>query len=316
MKALPAGAGDSVRAFLTAFQDDLCAALQAEEAAARFREEILDTPGGGRSRPRVLAGETIEKAAVHYSDTRGRRLPQAATERRPELAGRAYEAVSVSTIVHPRNPYAPTSHMNVRFFSTTDGAGEAGGEIWWFGGGFDLTPYYGSASDAVAWHRAAAAACEGLGPEAHADMKKACDEYFFLRHRDEPRGIGGIFFDDLSEPGFECCFHFLRAVAEGYRDAYLPILRRHKDRPYGERERRFQLLRRGRYAEFNLLWDRGTRFGIQSGGRVESILASMPPLVAWEYDPSHEPGSPEARLLEDFLRPRDWLAEAAEESTR
>jgi len=311
----PPGAPDRVRAFLTGFQDELCAALEAEETTARFHQEVLDTPGGGCSRPRVLAGATIEKAAVHYSDTRGQRLPEAASERRPELAGRAYEAVSVSTIVHPRNPYAPTSHMNVRFFSTVDPSGEADAEpIWWFGGGFDLTPYYGVRSDAIAWHRAAAAACAVLSPEAYPGMKKACDEYFFLRHRGEPRGIGGIFFDDLSEGGFESCFRFLRAVVTGYRDAYLPILRARKEEPYGERERHFQLLRRGRYAEFNLLWDRGTRFGIEAGGRVESILASMPPLVAWEYNAQPEAGSPEAKLLEDFLRPRDWLSITGEES--
>lgn len=315
MRRLPPDAADRVRVFLSRFQDDLCAALEAEESGARFREDVLDSPGGGHSRPRVLAGTVLEKAAVHYSDTRGKWLPQAASERRPELAGRVYEAVSVSTIVHPRNPYAPTSHMNVRFFSTKGTSTDPDvAPIWWVGGGFDLTPYYGFRSDAIAWHRAAAAACEVLGPNAYPSMKKACDEYFFLRHRAEPRGIGGIFFDDLSEGGFERCFQFLRAVAEGYRDAYVPILGRRKAEPYGERERHFQLLRRGRYAEFNLLWDRGTRFGIEAGGRVESILASMPPLVAWEYDHSPEPGSREARLNEDFLRPQDWLSLAAEES--
>ncbi len=311
MSAPPPDTVAAVRAYLGDFQDRLCAALEGEEPSARFRGETVETPGGGVSRPRVLSGEVIEKAAVHFSDTRGKRLPQAASERRPELAGRAYAALSVSTIVHPLNPYAPTSHMNVRFFTATDAessGSRARAPIWWFGGGFDLTPYYGFRADAVAWHRAAAQACASLGGDAYPEMKKACDEYFFLHHRGEPRGIGGIFFDDLNEAGFTRCFDFVRAVADGYLEAYLPILRLRKGTRYGERERRFQLLRRGRYAEFNLIWDRGTRFGLEAGGRVESILASMPPLVAWEYEFQPEPGTPESQLYEEFLPPRDWLA--------
>jgi len=296
-----------LRAFLLELQDRLCAGLEAEESGgARFREERFATAEGGLARPRVLeGGEVIEKSAVHFSHTLGQELPPAATARRPQLAGRRYEAVSVSLIVHPRNPYAPTSHMNVRFFL-------AHGEplVWWFGGGFDLTPFYGFEEDAVHWHRTARAACEPFGPEAYLRFKKACDEYFRLAHRGEQRGIGGLFFDDLDEGGFERCFALLRRVGEHYELAYLPILRRRKSTPHGAREREFQLYRRGRYAEFNLVQDRGTRFGLQSGGRVESILASMPPLAAWRYDWHPEPGTPEARLYEVFLRPRDWLAES------
>jgi coproporphyrinogen III oxidase len=244
----------------------------------------------------------IEKSAVHFSHTIGKALPAAATERRPELAGRAYEAVSVSLIVHPRNPYVPTSHMNVRFFVAHGDA-----PVWWFGGGFDLTPYYGFEEDAVHWHRTARAACAPLGPAAHPRFKKWCDEYFFLPHRGEPRGIGGLFFDDLDAPEFATCAAFWRSVGDHYLPAYVPIVQRRKATPWGERERAFQLQRRGRYAEFNLVYDRGTRFGLQSGGRVESILASLPPLVAWHYDWKPEPGSPEERLTTDFLRPRDWV---------
>ncbi len=295
---------EQVRAYLLDLQDRICAGLEAEETSgARFEEQRIETPGGGLARPRVIAGgAVIEKSAVHFSHTIGARLPEAATARRPELAGRGYEAVSVSLIVHPRNPYAPTSHMNVRFFTT-----RPDGEFWWFGGGFDLTPYYGFEEDVRAWHRAARDACEPLGTDAYPGMKKACDEYFFLPHRGEARGIGGIFFDDLCEGGFERCFAFQRSVGDHYLLAYRPILARRKDTPYGDRERDFQLYRRGRYAEFNLIYDRGTRFGLQSGGRVESILASMPPLAAWHYDWHPQPGSPEAALTERFLPTRDWL---------
>jgi coproporphyrinogen III oxidase len=297
----------AVRAFLLDLQDRICGALEAEETSdARFREDRFESPGGSFARPRVLeGGSVLEKSAVHYSHTRGRELPGPATERRPELAGRAYEAVSVSLIVHPRNPYAPTSHMNLRFFVTDDSD-----PVWWFGGGFDLTPYYAFEEDCVHWHRMAREACAALVPDAHARFKKWCDDYFTLPHRGEQRGIGGIFFDDLCEPGFAHCFAFARSVGEHYLRAYLPVLRRRKSAPWGEREREFQLYRRGRYAEFNLIYDRGTRFGLQSGGRVESILASLPPLAAWRYDWRPEPGSPEARLSEEFLRPRDWLASA------
>jgi coproporphyrinogen III oxidase len=233
----------------------------------------------------------------------GSALPPSASVQRPELAGRSFEGLGVSLVFHPRNPYAPTTHMNVRFFIAEKEGSEP---VWWFGGGFDLTPYYGFEEDAIHWHRTAREACAPFGPEAYPRYKQWCDEYFFLRHRGEPRGIGGLFFDDLNEGGFERCFAVLRSVGDHFLPAYLPILRRRKDTPYGERERDFQLYRRGRYVEFNLVWDRGTLFGLQSGGRTESILMSLPPLVRWRYNWQPEPGTPEARLYEEFLRPRDW----------
>jgi len=295
-----------IRGHLLDLQDRICAALEAEDDGALFREERFESATGGLARPRVLeGGAVIEKSAVHFSHTIGKALPAAATERRPELAGRAYEAVSVSLIVHPRNPYVPTSHMNVRFF-IAHGA-TAADAVWWFGGGFDLTPYYGFEEDAAHWHRTARSACEPLGPDAYPRFKKWCDEYFFLPHRGEPRGIGGLFFDDLDEGGFAHCSAFWRSVGNHYLPAYLPIVQRRKATPYGEREREFQLYRRGRYAEFNLVYDRGTRFGLQSGGRVESILASLPPLAAWRYDWKPVAGSAEERLYTEFLRPRDWV---------
>jgi len=301
---------EPVRAQLEALQDEVCEALEREDGSARFRREEIDREGGGLSRPRVLEGGlALEKAAVNLSHTRGAALPTAATARRPELAGRAYEAVSVSLIVHPRNPYAPTCHANFRFFAAgADGALEAAPEpVWWFGGGFDLTPCYGFEEDCVHWHRTAREALLPFGSDLYPRFKRACDEYFFLPHRGEPRGIGGLFYDDFDEGGFERCFALHRRLGEAYLEAYLPILRGRKETPFGEREREFQLYRRGRYAEFNLIYDRGTHFGLQAGGRAESILASLPPLVRWRYGWSPEPGSPEARLTQEFLRPRDWL---------
>jgi coproporphyrinogen III oxidase len=297
----------AVEAFLLEFQERACRALEAEEEReARFREDRIEGEGGSVARPRVLCdGPVLERAAVNFSHTVGRSLPAAATARRPELSGASYDAISVSLIVHPRNPYVPTSHANFRFFAA---APRDGDRVWWFGGGFDLTPYYGFEEDAVHWHEAAKAACDPFGPDLYDRYKLACDEYFYLEHRDEPRGIGGLFFDDLSEGGFDRCFAFVRGAAEHYLLAYRPILAFRKRHPYGERERSFQLFRRGRYVEFNLMYDRGTRFGLQSGGRIESILASLPPLVAWRYDWKPEPGTPEAELYEQFLRPRDWIA--------
>ncbi len=304
----------SVRAYLEGLQDEICAALEREDGSARFDRREIAREGGGCSRPRVLSdGPVIERAAVHYTHSVGRSLPPAATERRPELAGGSYEAVSVSAIVHPRNPYAPTSHANLRLFSARPP--EAGEAAWWFGGGFDLTPYYGFEEDVVHWHRCARDACLPFGDDLYPRMKAACDEYFFLPHREEPRGVGGLFFDDLDDlggGGFERCFAFVRSVGEGYLRAYLPILKRRKELPYADREREFQLYRRGRYVEYNLIYDRGTRFGLQVAGRAESILASMPPLVRWRYDWQPEPGSAEAQLYRDFLRPRDWLSEDME----
>jgi len=297
----------AVRAYLLSLQDRVCGAIETEDGAAHFREDIWERAEGGGGRSRVLAeGAVFERAGIGYSDVFGPSLPPSASARRPELAGRSFEALGVSLIFHPHNPYAPTAHMNVRYFLAEKEGGEP---IWWFGGGFDLTPYYGFEEDAVHWHRTAREACAPFGPEVYPRYKKWCDEYFFLRHRGEPRGIGGIFFDDLSEGGFERCFAFLRSVGDHFLPAYLPILARRKHLAYGERERDFQLYRRGRYVEFNLVWDRGTLFGLQSGGRAESILMSLPPLVRWRYDWHPEPGTPEARLYQEFLRPREWADE-------
>ncbi len=288
-----------------AFQDRVCEAVEAADETARFRRDEIERDGGGHSRPRVFEnGDVVERAAVNFSHTRGLRLPSAATERRPELTSESSEAVSVSLIVHPRNPYAPTCHANFRYFHASVENVEP---VWWFGGGFDLTPYYGFEDDAVQWHRAARDACAPFGANLYDRCKKACDEYFYLPHRGEARGIGGIFFDDYDEDGFERAFAFVRSASAAYLDAYFPILLRRATAPYGERERQFQLYRRGRYVEFNLLQDRGTRFGLEAGARTESVFASMPPLVRWEYDFQPELGSAEAKLMTDFLRPRDWL---------
>lgn len=294
----------TVKSYLLDLQDRICTALEAEDGVGRFCEDSWERPEGGGGRSRMMAeGAVLEQAGVGFSHVHGPGLPPSATAQRPELAGRSFEALGVSLVFHPLNPYVPTTHMNVRVF-----VAEKPGEepVWWFGGGFDLTPYYGFEEDAVHWHRTARAACEPFGADVYPRYKKWCDDYFFLKHRDEPRGIGGIFFDDLNEGGFEHCFGLLRSVGDHFLAAYLPILRRRKDTPHGERERDFQLYRRGRYVEFNLVWDRGTLFGLQSGGRTESILMSLPPLVRWRYGWRPEPGSPEARLYEEFLRPRDW----------
>jgi coproporphyrinogen III oxidase len=294
----------AVKSYLLDLQDRICAALEAEDGVAQFREESWERPEGGGGRSRVMTeGAVLEQAGVGFSHVHGPGLPPSATVQRPELAGRSFEALGVSLVFHPRNPYIPTTHMNVRVF-----VAEKPGEepVWWFGGGFDLTPYYGFEEDAVHWHRTARAACEPFGADVYPRYKHWCDEYFFLKHRGEPRGIGGIFFDDLNEGGFERCFGLLRSVGDHFLPAYVPILQRRRDTSHGERERDFQLYRRGRYVEFNLVWDRGTLFGLQSGGRTESILMSLPPLVRWRYGWQPEPGSPEARLYEEFLRPRDW----------
>ncbi|MCS5635619.1 MAG: oxygen-dependent coproporphyrinogen oxidase [Myxococcota bacterium] len=301
----------AVRDYLMDLQERICARMESIDGSANFRRDEMTREGGGLSRPWVLeAGTVCEKAAVNFTHTTGNRMPPAATERRPDLSGGSYEAVSVSLIVHPRNPYAPTCHANYRFFiATPPGTSPDPEPVWWFGGGFDLTPYYGFEEDAVHWHRVARDACQPFGDDLHDRLKKACDEYFYLPHRNEPRGIGGVFFDDFDEGGFERAFEFVRSLGDAFLLAYPPILERRKDIPYGEREREFQLYRRGRYAEFNLLHDRGTRFGLQAATRVESVLASMPPLVAWRYDWKAEPGSAEEALLTHFLEPRDWLAE-------
>ena len=296
--------GNAVKEYLLELQDTICAALAAEDGGVSFREDAWQRPQGGGGRSRVLEGGTyIEKAGVNFSHVKGTQLPPSASARRPELAGRGFEAMGLSLIVHPLNPYAPTSHANVRFF-IADKEGQE--PVWWFGGGFDLTPFYGFEEDAVHWHRTAKAACVPFGADTYTKYKKWCDEYFYLKHRDEPRGVGGLFFDDVNEEGFAESFAFMRSVGDSYLPAYLPILAKRKDMPYGEREREFQLYRRGRYVEFNLVYDRGTLFGLQSGGRTESILVSMPPLVRWQYDWQPEPGSAEEELYEVFLKPREW----------
>lgn len=299
----------AVEGYLLQLQDSICAELEEEDGAGKFMEDTWRRDGGealgGGGRSRVLsAGKVIEQGGINFSHVTGRHLPPSATAHRPELSGRAFEAMGLSLVIHPLNPYVPTSHANLRFF-IAEKPDQA--PIWWFGGGFDLTPYYGREDDCRHWHKVSSAACEPFGDQVYPKFKKWCDEYFFLKHRDEPRGIGGLFFDDLNEWGFDNCFAFVRSVGDHYISAYRPIVQRRKSIDYGERQRDFQLYRRGRYVEFNLVYDRGTLFGLQSGGRTESILMSLPPLVKWRYDWRPEPGSEEAVLYEKFLRPRDWL---------
>lgn len=296
---------ETVRTYFLDLQTRICHALEQVEHGAHFREDAWERPQGGGGHTRVLAqGRFFEQAGVNFSHVHGASLPPSATAQRPELAGCSFQALGVSLVIHPYNPFVPTSHCNVRFF-IADKPGM--NEIWWFGGGFDLTPYYGFDEDAIHWHRTAKRACDPFGADYYARFKKWCDEYFYIRHRQEPRGIGGLFFDDLNENGFDHCFGFTQSVGDHYLPAYLPIVERRKDAPYGEREREFQLYRRGRYVEFNLVYDRGTLFGLQSGGRTESILMSLPPRVAWRYNWQPEAGSAEARLYEVYLKPRDWL---------
>jgi len=295
----------AARSYFTGLQDRITSRFEELDGGARFHEDEWRREDGGGGRTRVLSGGALfERAGVNFSHVRGTALPPSATTRKPQLAGHGFEALGVSLVVHPRNPYVPTSHMNVRLLAT-DAVG--GDRAWWFGGGFDLTPYYGFEEDARHWHRTARLACTGFSADMYARCKRWCDDYFYLRHRREPRGIGGLFFDDLEEGGFARCFEFTRSVGDYYLPAYEPIVQRRRDTPYGDRERDFQLYRRGRYVEFNLVYDRGTLFGLQSGGRVESILMSLPPQVSWRYDWHPEPGSPEADLYEKFLVARDWL---------
>jgi coproporphyrinogen III oxidase len=299
---------NQVKAFLLSLQDQICQKLSAVDGRAQFKQDqwVREEGGGGQSR--VLTGGAIfEQAGVNFSHVSGATLPASATAHRPELAGRSFQAMGVSLVIHPLSPYIPTSHANVRFF-IAEKSGEA--PVWWFGGGFDLTPYYGFEEDARHWHQTAADLCQPFGDDVYPKYKKWCDDYFFIKHRNEARGIGGLFFDDLNSPDFAHCFAFMQAVANGFTDAYLPIVERRKTLTWGEREREFQLYRRGRYVEFNLVWDRGTLFGLQTGGRTESILMSMPPLVRWEYGFEPDENSPEAALYRDFLPVRDWLAES------
>lgn len=299
---------DAVKSYLLGLQDSICNELGEEDGRAEFLVDEWQRDEGGGGRSRVLAGGAIfEKAGVNFSHVFGGQLPPSASASRPELAGRSFQAMGVSLVIHPENPYVPTSHANVRFF-----VAEKPGEepVWWFGGGYDLTPYYGNREDCVSWHQVAADACRPFGEDVYPRFKNWCDDYFYLRHRKEPRGIGGLFFDDLNEWDFDTSFAFMRAVGDSYIRAYRPVVARRKETPYGERERQFQLYRRGRYVEFNLVFDRGTLFGLQSDGRTEAILMSLPPLVRWEYDYRPEPGTPEAELTDYYLQDRDWLGEA------
>ncbi len=299
---------EAVKAYLLDLQDRICTALEQADGQAVFREECWQRPEGGGGRTRVLAdGALIEKGGVNFSHVSGGQLPASATAARPELAGRSFQALGVSLVIHPNNPYVPTSHANVRFFVAEK---EGADPVWWFGGGYDLTPYYPFVEDCQHWHQVAFDACAPFGASIYPEFKAWCDDYFYLKHRSEARGIGGLFFDDLNRWEFEQCFALMRAVGDSYLPAYLPIIERRHATPYGERERQFQLYRRGRYVEFNLVYDRGTLFGLQSGGRTESILMSLPPLVRWEYDYRPEPGSPEAALTDAFLQPKNWLEHA------
>jgi coproporphyrinogen III oxidase len=301
----------AVREYLLGLQGRIVAAFE-EEDGMPFRRDGWQRPAGGKLEGDGLSqlveeGNLLERGGCNFSHVKGAALPPSATQHRKELTGARFEALGVSLVMHPRNPYVPTVHMNVRMLAALP-AGRA--PVVWFGGGMDLTPYYGFEDDAAHFHRANRDALQPFGADKYPRFKRWCDEYFFLKHRNEPRGIGGVFFDDLSEPGFDESFALTRAVGEAFLPAYLPILRRRRDTPYGERERSFQTYRRGRYVEFNLVFDRGTLFGLQSGGRTESILMSMPPVVTWRYNWQPQPGTPEARLITDFLRPRDWCNEA------
>ncbi len=294
---------NAVSNYLLALQDGICAAIEQEDGEGRFQEDRWTRPAGGGGRSRVMEGGAVfEKAGVGYSHVSGGALPPSATATRPDLAGKPFHALGVSLVFHPRNPYVPTTHANVRFFL----AGEGDQAVWWVGGGFDLTPYYGFEEDCAHWHRTARAACAPHGSDLYPRFKQWCDEYFYLKHRGEPRGIGGIFFDDYNTGDFAGSFAFQRSIGDAFLPAYLPIVRRRRHTPYGERERDFQLYRRGRYVEFNLVYDRGTLFGLQSGGRTESILMSLPPLVSWRYDWQPAAGTPEARLYDVFLKPSAW----------
>ena len=291
--------------YLLTLQDTICDAIQATDGREQFRQDEWQRKEGGGGRSRVLEnGSIFEKAGINFSHVFGSQLPPSATASRPELAGRSFQAMGVSLVIHPQNPYIPTTHANVRFFFAEK---EDADPVWWFGGGFDLTPYYGFKEDAVHWHTIAREACTPFGDDVHKHYKQWCDDYFFLKHRNEPRGIGGLFFDDLNEGGFERCCSLMMSVGNHFLPAYLPIVERRRETEFGLREKDFQRYRRGRYVEFNLVYDRGTLFGLQSGGRTEAILMSLPPEVTWRYDWHPEAGTPEAELYDVFLKPRDWL---------
>jgi coproporphyrinogen III oxidase len=297
----------AVIAYLRELHNRISVSIEAVDGKAKFQRDAWQRPGGGGGESRVMKeGAIFEQAGIGFSHVMGDQLPPSATAQRPEMAGANWEGMGISLVFHPRNPYVPTTHANVRFFiARKPGVAPA----WWFGGGFDLTPFYPFDADIVHWHRVAQQACTPFGADVYARYKDWCDRYFFLKHRNETRGVGGLFFDDLHEWGFDQCFAFQRSVGDKFLDAYLPIVELRKDLPYGERERQFQLYRRGRYVEFNLVYDRGTLFGLQSNGRTESILMSMPPLVRWEYNWQPSADSPEEKLYKNYLHPRDWLGE-------
>ncbi len=297
---------DAVRNYFAGLQDRIVGKFAELDGKPFLRDSWVRPEGGGGVSRLVEEGNLLERGGVGFSHVLGASLPPSASAHRPEIAGRPWEAMGVSLVFHPRNPYVPTVHMNVRFFAAKSPDGDAAKAVWWFGGGMDLTPYYGFEEDCVHFHRVNREALAPFGPDYHPRFKKWCDEYFYNRHRQEPRGIGGTFFDDFNEAGFEKSFAIMRAVGDAFLPAYVPIVERRRDTPYGERERDFQAYRRGRYVEFNLVWDRGTHFGLQSGGRTESILMSLPPVVKWRYDWDPAPGTPEARLYNEFLVPRNW----------
>ncbi|MBN7821861.1 oxygen-dependent coproporphyrinogen oxidase [Bowmanella sp. Y26] len=298
---------EQVKQFLLGLQNSICQTLELVDGKGNFVEDNWQREEGGGGRTRVMRkGQVIEQGGVNFSHVFGTQLPPSATAARPELAGRSFQAMGVSLVIHPHNPFVPTSHANVRFF-VAEKDGEA--PVWWFGGGFDLTPFYPFREDVQHWHNVARNLCLPFGDDVYPKYKQWCDDYFFLKHRNETRGVGGLFFDDLNEWGFEKSFAFMQAVGNGYLDAYVPIIENRKQMPFGEQEREFQLYRRGRYVEFNLVYDRGTLFGLQTGGRTESILMSMPPLARWEYDYTPLPGSREEQLYQHYLKPVDWLAE-------
>ncbi len=289
---------------MIALQNNITDALCDLDSTLVLHEDEWDREEGGGGRSRVMRnGQIFEQAGINFSHVFGDELPASAAAHRPELTGRKFQALGVSLVIHPINPYVPTTHMNVRFFVAEK---EGVAPVWWFGGGFDLTPYYGFDEDATHWHVTAKEACAEYGDDIYPRYKKWCDDYFYLKHRQEPRGVGGLFFDDLNEWEFDKCFAFLRSVGDAFLPAYVPIVDRRKDIEYGEKQRQFQLYRRGRYVEFNLVYDRGTLFGLQSGGRTESILMSLPPLVRWQYDWQPEPGTPEAELYDKYLKVREW----------
>lgn len=297
---------NAVKQYFLSLQNSICEAVEALDGQARFKQDEWQREEGGGGQSRVLTdGAIFEQAGVNFSHVMGASMPASATAHRPELAGRSFEAMGVSLVFHPHNPHIPTTHMNVRFFiASKDGEDP----IWWFGGGYDLTPYYGYDEDCIHWHNTAKQACDGFSPELYPKFKEWCDRYFYLKHRDETRGVGGIFFDDLNELGFEKSFGFTQSIGNSFIEAYSPIVVKRAATVTNDHQRQFQLYRRGRYVEFNLVYDRGTLFGLQSGGRTESILMSMPPLVRWEYGFNPEPNTPEAQLYSRYLQPQNWLS--------